>query len=346
MRSEDWKVSGLGENGLVDRILARIGRPEGADVAGGDDAAVVSIGRDRVLMTTDELVEDVDFDLSYCSGADVGFKAIAVNASDIAAMCGTPRWATLSLALQPETPVALVDAILEGALEASSRWDIGVIGGDISRARQMSLSVAMIGWSPFSPVLRSGASPGEALCVTGCLGGAAAGLRLLRHLDAGEERAEAHPSEQTGAGGAAASGLIRRQLRPLARVEESAALAPLKPSSMIDLSDGFIPDLDRLMRASHTGCTVDATVLPLDPGLDAVFGSQREAALELAMLGGEDFELLFTIEEGAAAAAVQAVQNNGTPCTKIGTVTAGGSVVGDRPLSGWEGMGWDHLRSR
>jgi thiamine-monophosphate kinase len=347
VRPHERHVADLGESGLVDRILSRIGIPEGADVGGGDDAAVVSVAGDPVVMTTDELVEAVDFDFSYCSGADVGWKAVAVNASDIAAMCGSPKWATLSLALALETPVTRVDAVLEGVLEASHRWGIGVIGGDISRAREMSLSVAMVGTTlGAKPVLRSGARPGDALCVTGSLGGAAAGLRLLRHRDAGGERAEGHPSGRTGASGDAAAALIARQLRPVARVEEAAVLAPLDPSSMIDLSDGLGSDLARLMRASATGCTVDATALPLDPGLVSVFGAEREAALELAIVGGEDFELLFTIEEGKAASAVRAVENAGTACTKIGTITDGSCVVGDRSLSAWEGVGWDHLRSR
>jgi thiamine-monophosphate kinase len=113
---------------------------------------------------------------------------------------------------------------------------------------------------------------------------------------------------------------------------------------MIDLSDGFAPDLARLMRASHTGCRVDVEALPLDPGLDAVFGSEREAAVELAMIGGEDFELLFTVHEDVAADAIRAVEASGCPCTWIGTIGDGPSMVGDKPLAAWEELGWDHLR--
>ncbi|MEA2485042.1 MAG: thiamine-monophosphate kinase [Actinomycetota bacterium] len=340
-------VSELGESGLIDRILARIGAPPGGAVGGGDDTAVVSIGTESVLFTTDALVEGIDFDFSYCSGADVGWKAIAVNASDIASMCGAPLWATVSMALPADTPVATVDSIIEGMLEAAEAWDIGVVGGDISRASEMSLSVAMLG-SPAidAPVMRAGAKVGDALCLTGSVGGAAAGLRLLQHQAVGGPRADDHPSGQTSSSGAAMAGLVARQLRPVARVREAALLARSGPSSMIDLSDGLALDLSRVMRASATGCEVDDSAIPLDPGLAALFGADREAALELAMTGGEDFELLFTIADASASAAIAAVEQMGTACTRIGNIVDSGCTVGDRPLSEWEGLGWDHLQSR
>jgi thiamine-monophosphate kinase len=339
------EVADLGERQLVERILARIGTPPGALVAGGDDTALIPVETDRLLVTTDELVESVDFDFSYCSGGDVGWKAIAVNASDIAAMCGRPLWATIALSVPRHTPITTVDEMVDGILQAAETWNIGVVGGDVSRASEVSLAVTMIGATlGESAVLRSGARTGDELCVTGNLGGAAAGLRLLRDQDSGEHRSVGHPSGQTTGSEDAASGLIRRQLRPTARVEQAAILARLQPTAMIDLSDGFAPDLARLLRASHTGCRVDVEALPLDPGLDAVFGSEREAAVELAMVGGEDFELLFTVHEDAAADAIRAVEESGCPCTWIGTIGDGDSMVGDKPLSAWEELGWDHLR--
>jgi thiamine-monophosphate kinase len=316
-------------------------------VSGGDDAAALPGGPDRILITTDALVEKVDFDFSYGSPADVGWKAIAVNASDIAAMCGRPAWATVSLGMPPETHVSTIDGILQGMLEASARWSIGVVGGDISKASEISVTVAMVG-SPLgaAPVLRSGARAGDALCVTGSLGGAAAGLRLLRHRGVGATRAGDHPSGQSFGSSDATAGLMNRQLRPVARVEQAAALAPLAPSSMIDLSDGFAVDLARLMRASDTGCRVDKTSLPVDPDLDALFGSDAEAALELAILGGEDFELLFTLGQDRVNAGIEAVRASGVACRRVGTVADGECMVGDKPLAAWEGLGWDHLRSR
>jgi thiamine-monophosphate kinase len=331
---------------LIDRILAHIGAPAPGVIGGGDDAAVVPMGGDRVLMTTDALVEGIDFDFSYCSGADVGWKAIAVNASDIAAMCGRPLWVTVSLALPPDTLVSRIDEEVEGMLEAAAKWDIGLVGGDLSRASEMSVSVTMIGSAlSVAPVMRSGARVGDALCVTGSLGGAAAGLRLLQHQGVGAGRAGDHPSGQTPGSSDATAGLRARQLRPEARVREAAILARFEPSSMIDLSDGLALDLSRLMTASETGCEVDDAALPLDPGLSALYGEDREAAVELAMAGGEDFELLFTIANESAPDVAAALQHSGTPCTKIGTIVEHGCTVGGRSLSEWEGLGWDHLRS-
>jgi thiamine-monophosphate kinase len=341
------RVSDLGEAGLIDRILNRIGPSEAGVVGGGDDAAAVPGSPERILITTDGLVENVDFDFSYGSPADVGWKAVAVNASDIAAMCGRPAWATVCLGIPRETRVSTVDGILEGMLEASARWSIGVVGGDISKASEISVTVAMIGsLLGAAPVLRSGARVGDALCITGSLGGAAAGLRLLRHRGVGATRAGDHPSGQALARSDATAALMTRQLRPVARVEQAAALAPLLPSSMIDLSDGFAVDLARLMRASDTGCRVDQTSLPVDPGVDALFGSDGQAALELAILGGEDYELLFTLGENRVDAAIEAVRASGGTCNRVGTVADGECMIGDEPLAAWEGRGWDHLRSR
>jgi thiamine-monophosphate kinase len=340
-------VSELGEAGLIDRILARIGRSPSGGVGGGDDTAVVSMGTEPVLFTTDALVEGIDFDFSYCTGADVGWKAIAVNASDIAAMCGRPRWTTVSLALPPDTPVMTVDGVMEGMLQAAARWDIGLVGGDISAASEISLSVAMIG-SPLAdaPVMRAGAKVGDALCLTGSVGGAAAGLRLLRQGNVGGGRAEDPPSEQSPERSTAIADLLGRQLRPCARVQEATILAPFAPSSMIDLSDGLATDLPRLLSASAKGCEIEDGAIPLDPGLVALYGAGRDAALELAMTGGEDFELLFTMADDSASAAMAAVQATGTACTRIGTIVPDGCTVGGRPLSEWEGLGWDHLQSR
>jgi thiamine-monophosphate kinase len=334
-------VSDLGEAGLVERILGQIGNQPSGVVGGGDDTAVVPVGAECILITTDALVEGIDFDFSYCSGADVGWKAVAVNASDIAAMCGRPLWATVSLALPADAWLSRVDGVVQGMVEAAGRWGIGVVGGDITRASEMSLSVAMVG-SALSdrPVLRSGARVGDALCLTGSIGGAAAGLWWLQH------GAEDHPSGRTLGEGSGIADLVGRQLRPTARVEEAAVLAGFEPSSMIDLSDGLALDLSRLMRASATGCQIDDGALPLEQGLTALYGADREGALELAITGGEDFELLFTMGDDEAARATAALREVGTSCTKIGTVVESGCMVGGRPLSEWEGLGWDHLRSR
>jgi thiamine-monophosphate kinase len=340
-------VSDLGESGLIERIAEKIDSPRTGMLGIGDDTAVVSVGTERVLMTTDELAEGLDFDFSYCAPADVGWKAIAVNASDFAAMCGKPLWATVSLAVPPETEVSRIDGIVEGMVEAAARWDIGIVGGDTSRATEISLSVTMIGsLVGAGPVARSGARIGDALCVTGSLGGAAAGLRLLRQGRSGDDE-PANPSfGRSLATDEVVGGLVARQLRPQARIEQAAVLAPLGTSSMIDLSDGLAVDLGHLMDASGTGCLIDPAAIPLDPGLGSLFGAERGPAIELAMVGGEDFELLFTLDPDDVAAAVHAVRGTGVECTRLGTVTAGARLIGEEPLSGWKGLGWDHLQIR
>ena len=115
---------------------------------------------------------------------------------------------------------------------------------------------------------------------------------------------------------------------------------------MIDLSDGLAVDLGHLMDASGTGCVIDPAAIPLDPGLSSLFGTERTAAIELAMVGGEDFELLFTLDPDRVAAAVDAVQDTGVGCTRLGTVMQGDCLIGDEPLSAWKGLGWDHLHIR
>ena len=141
----DRKVADLGESGLIARIVDKIGSARGGALGLGDDTAVVPVGTERVPMTTDELAEGLDFDFSYCARSRWRWKAIAVNASDIAAMCGEPLWATVSLGVPPDTQVSKIDGVLEGMVEAAACWDVGIVGGDTSRAAEISLAVTMLG---------------------------------------------------------------------------------------------------------------------------------------------------------------------------------------------------------
>lgn len=321
-------VSDLGEDALLERIAKRIGRAESDDeVWYGDDAASVASPA-RLLITTDLVVESIDFDLSYSSGSDVGWKAVAVNASDVAAMCGRPLHAMTSLELRANTPMEFFDDLLEGVVAAARRWRIALIGGDLSEGREISVGTTMTGeLLAASPVLRSGARRGDALLVTGTLGAASAGLEILvrdQHIPGTQE-------------------LIQRQLRPIARVEEAAALAPLGPTAMIDLSDGLAVDLSRLLAASEVGAEVSLEALPVEAGLDRVPGLDP---IEAAVLGGEDFELLFTIEESLVDAAENALSELGTRLTRIGTIVSGDATLGGRRLETWRERGWQHLRSQ
>ena len=331
------RVGDLDEDAVVARIGARLERPHPEEVWSGDDAAVVTVSEPRALFTTDSLVEGVDFQLAWVSGEDVGWKAMAVNASDIAAMGGRPRHAVVALCVHPGTDIALVDGLIDGIAEAGRTWGISLVGGDLSRGRQLVVGVAMLGSAGSgAPVLRSTARPGEAICVTGSLGAAAGGLIALRRR--ARDRAR----------GGAVWRLVERQVRPRARVAEGLELAALGASAMMDLSDGLAVDLARLVAASEVGCDVDPRRIPVDRDLiDAIAdGALGEIdALETAIIGGEDFELLFTIERQRVEEAVGALAALGCPITRIGTVSDGAGRIGDGSLEAWRRRGWDHLRN-
>jgi thiamine-monophosphate kinase len=319
-------VADIGESGLIELVVQRFGAGPEGEVWAGDDAAIIGTGA-RSLLTTDVVVEGVDFDLSYCTGFDVGWKSLAVNVSDVAAMGGTPARAVVALSLSPASPLPLVEAFLDG-LEAGAReWSIGIVGGDISGAREMSVSVTLVGTLEGEPVLRSGARPGDAVCVTGTLGGAAGGLFALQRGLAGH-----NPDVDR---------LAARQLRPEPRVRESELLRDA--TSMIDVSDGLALDLSRLMSASGTGCDLRGDLIPVDPCLAALEGGPDPT--RLALSGGEDFELLCTLDPSSLDERMAALDAPLAGLTRIGVVTGGGCLLDGEPLRGEE-PGWDHLRSR
>lgn len=329
MKEHRATVSELGERALLERIAARIGAGSNGETWVGDDAAVIVPPGKHVLFTTDVMVEGVDFDLRYSSGADIGWKAVAVNVSDIAAMAGRPSHGVATLSLRPDCEMGFVEAVLDGLLEASRRWSMRLVGGDLSGADEIAISVALLGAAPEGrAVHRSGARPGDALCVTGRLGGAAGGLLVLsRNLDRGNDRLER---------------LAHRHLRPDARVDAGSALAAAGATAMIDLSDGLAVDLGRLCAASGIGCRIDPPTVPVDEDLPAL----GEDSLRLAIVGGEDFELLAALPRENVDAATAAVEAVGVPLTRIGEVTDEGCWIGDDPLDQWEEQGWEHLRGR
>lgn len=331
------RVGDLGEDALIARIAARIGRPPDGEVWTGDDAAILGMASDVMLFTTDLLLEGVDFDLAWAAPADVGWKVVATNASDLAAMGGRPLHALLALCLEPNVEVAFVDDLLDGVLAAAKRWGIALVGGDLSRGRELVASVAMLGATEGAPPRRrSTARIGDAICVTGALGGAAGGLRLLR---------------RGAVSSTSASDAVRRvavrQLRPQARVEEGLLLASGGATAMMDVSDGLAADLTRLLVASGVGCDVDPDSIPVDRDLEALTASGQldGDALELAVTGGEDFELLFTIEPGRVSAARAMLGAVGCPVTQLGVVVQGARRMGGVDLETWRRRGWDHLRN-
>jgi len=264
-------IGELGEFGLLARLLPTL--PIGRDVllGPGDDCAVVRTAAGRILLTVDALVEGVHFRRGWLSAHQLGRKAFLVNASDVAAMGGRPRWAVLHIGAPPHTPAADLAAISHGAAQAAAAADASLVGGNLSRSRVLAVVVALVGSAPARLVSRAGARPGDLLFVTGGLGAAALGRRELRRNPA--------------ARGAA----VRRFREPPLRVEAGALLASSGlATAMIDVSDGLLRDLGHLCAASGVGARVAGARVPAPAAV-------RRAGMSLALTGGEDYELLCAV---------------------------------------------------
>lgn len=324
-----------------EEVLAAIRMVIGGELPGvrlgiGDDAALVEgIAGDAVL-TADMLVEGVDFVLERIAPRDLGRKAISVNLSDIAAMGASPRYVLVSLALPEHADVPWVVALYSGMREACAEHAVSIVGGDLSSASQVVVAVSVIGAvAPGGGVTRAGARVGDAIVVTGSLGGAAGGLAVSTADDGGR-------LALTEDGRA----LLGALDRPVARVAEGQFLASRGVTSMIDLSDGLSRDLHRLCRASQVGARIEAASIPLNPHLMQIANSLDVAASELALTGGEDFALLATMPASALAATRAAFNDMFlSELAVIGEVLSGEDVVLDTgtatvPLAD---AGWDHF---
>lgn len=315
-------VGDLSEDALVAYITERTGTAPEGEVWAGDDTAVIAASGQRMLFAIDSMQQGVDFDLAWARGSDVGWKALAINLSDVAAMGGEPRRCVVSLTVPPSLERAWLDDFLEGLLAAARDWGVDVVGGDISSGSEVATSVSVLG-SVDRPVLRSGAGVGDVIGVTGSLGGAAAGLEYLKRGSADLDPA-----------------VVERQLRPRPRILEGKALAQAGATAMIDVSDGFLLDLTRLTRASGVGFEIARDRVPVDPAID------DPDALRFALEGGEDFELVATIPADRWEAAVEGVRSVGGSLTGVGRTVASGLSLDGEPLRVEEVKGWDHLQNR
>ena len=311
-----------GEEALVRAIQALAGTAgdtAGVRVGIGDDCAVLEPRPGAVLLaTTDLLLEDVHFRRRWAEPADIGWKALAVNLSDIAAMGGRPRWALVALACPEGTPTEEIEAFYEGALALARPHGVAIVGGDTSASPDgWLINVTLLG-DAVAPRLRSTARPGDAIAVTGALGRSAAGLAVLEREVAPAGVDPARLAEVTGA-----------HLRPTPRVREGEWLAAAGGvTAMMDLSDGLGLDLPRLLAASGAGARVDVDRLPVDAATRAVAAALGVDPTAWATGGGEDYELLLTCEPEALARLQGAVAaGGGARLTPIGEVTAGGGSV-------------------
>jgi thiamine-monophosphate kinase len=321
------------------KILA--GDHPGVRLGPGDDAALLEPSRHLNVLTVDMLVEGVDFERGTTTPRDLGYKAVAVNVSDVAAMGGSPRFGVVALGLPAGFEPGWVIELYSGLREAADEYAMAIVGGDLSLADQVVLSVTVTGEVPDGgAVTRSGARPGDRIVVTGALGAAAGGLRLLQ----APAQSVAHAM-----GSAWARELVAAQSRPTARVGEGRTLARCGATAMIDVSDGLTRDLWRICRAGGVGAAVSLDAVPVAEAVERLGEVMPVEPLVLALEGGEDFELLATMAPDAVEGAAKDLQERfGTRLTDIGEIREGhglvavGSAGSERPL---EPRGWDHFGS-
>lgn len=335
-------AAAFGEFALIERLRSRLGAEEsGAEVVvgNGDDAAVIEAGGGKCwAMTCDVQAQGVHFPMSEsASGFDAGWKALAANASDIAAMGGRPRFALVSLGVPGDAAVSFLDGAYDGLRALSERCGVLVLGGNVARTEgPLFIDVFLVGEVMRKNVLRrSGARPGDRLLVTGRLGDAAAGLDLL-----------ARPQVRIAQG--ARERLVSAQSRPLPRAAEGAAVAESGlATSMMDVSDGLAGDVRHLCGASGAGAVLWEERLPVSDALREWASAAGENPLEWALRGGEDYELLVTAPEGSVRALQEIVSEAGgaplTPIGEIAPLSEGISVRRAEGISPLESLSWDHF---
>lgn len=278
-------MSRRGEFGFIDFIRSHFPDHDGT-IGIGDDCAVMPSGEGELLFSTDLLMEGVHFLRNESSPEDVGWKAAAVNLSDIAAMGGTPVATFLSIALPKDAQGEWADRFIEGYTDISRQYDVPLLGGDTtSSLRDIAVNVGVLGRCPSGRrLMRNGAKVGETIYVTGPLGDSAGGLQAILK---GIERTED------------VTRLICRHKRPIPRIEAGRLLMESgKAGAMMDISDGIGSDLRHIMKASGVGAVIDLEKLPLSPELVSVCKEQGWDIYEMATSGGEDFELMFTAPAG------------------------------------------------
>ena len=287
----------IGEFGLIRHLSRHLRIQQPSTLKGiGDDAALLRFDGKEVGVSTDMLVEGVHFDLGYTPLKHLGYKAIVVNLSDVYAMNMKPTQVTISLAVSNRFPLEALEELYAGIALACEIYGVDVVGGDTTSSNKgMIISVTAIGQAePGKAVQRSGARPNDLLVVSGDLGGAYMGLQVLRRE---QEVFKVNPRHQPDL--EPYSYLVERQLKPEARRDIIELLEKLevRPTAMIDISDGLSSEIRHLCEASQAGCVLYEDKIPLDPTLIATCEEFRLDSTTVALGGGEDYELLFTIDQ-------------------------------------------------
>ena len=327
---------------FIKALRERVASSSESIVAGiGDDAAVFrsSAGKE-IVVSTDLLVEDIDFRRTTTPPYLLGHKALAVSLSDIAAMGSRPMWALVSIGVPEDVwQTDFVERLYDGWMDLANRFGVQLIGGDTSRTHEHIVidSIAIGECSAGKAVKRAGASAGDQIFVTGSLGGAAAGLRLIER---GAHLAEQNLADEDSH---KLDHVLLRQLRPEPRVGWGMVLGEERlATAMIDLSDGLSSDINHLCAASSVGALIDASLLPIDERVVELCGRRALDPLQLALHGGEDFELLFTVKPENVARLPRRV--DGIEIKRIGELTSSdkgvkiseGARIWDLTPGGWK----------
>lgn len=334
------KVSELGEFGLIELLAGIVDKSKNPQATSwqqlligiGDDAAVWQNTDFIQLATTDSLVQDTHFDLDVIGWEELGWKAVAVNLSDVAAMGGIPQYALVSLALPGELEVDCVASLYQGMIQIANQFEVAIVGGNIASASEVMITITILGrLEGKSALVRSAAKPSDQVAVTGYLGLAAAGLKMLK------EDLSFKPETNK---------LLRQaHFKPVPRIGEGQILLRQGVKSAIDISDGLIADMTHICKASKVSARIWEELVPVHPAIQASFKTDCQ---RLALTGGENYELLFTATSEVIDEVKQAIH---CPLTIIGEVieeippqvilvdAAGKSVP-------WEQAGWEHFKSQ
>ncbi len=323
------KLENLDEFELIARLCANLPQGRQTILGPGDDCAIFTSGT-RQLITIDSMVEGVHFKLGWGTPELLGAKALMVNLSDIAAMGGTPTVCVINLAVRPGVDQRYLTRLYAGLSEAAQGVKVDIIGGNVTRADQLAITIALLGETK-GAMRRDGAHPGDNIYVTGTIGDAALGLRVLQ--------------KQVDAHGAVREYLINRFLHPTARIAAAQRLAGMRPlPAAIDISDGLWQDLGHILERSAVGAELETQLLPRSPAYESLSGNNPE----LALTGGEDYELLFCMPPRFTDAIL--TRKLGVQVTRIGRIVKKGrNLIDGKPRSGSRSArlgGWNQLRTR
>jgi thiamine-monophosphate kinase len=318
-----------GEFELIARVCANLPQARRVILGPGDDCAILAAAPKPQLITIDSMVEGVHFKLDWGTPAMLGARALNINLSDIAAMGGSPTVGVINLAIRPGLDTRFFDELYRGIGKAAAAAGVSVAGGNITRASELAITIALLGEVETQPMRRDSARPGDKIYVTGTVGDAALGLRILEN--------------KIPATGSARDHLVKRFLQPTAQVAAGRKLARIKPPpATIDISDGLWQDLGHVLERSGVGAKVDSTALPLSAAYRRIYGNN----CDLALSGGDDYELLFCLR--ARISEAELGRRLGVKVRCIGEITrekqallvsATGEAVTVR------NHGWDQLRA-